>query len=230
MVWLDSYERRARLIPGLVLVAPIAVTIVMFGFKDDPLVAWIVGALTAFGAPVVLANFVRHKGLEVEDHLYQSWGGKPTDQLLQGGQPAQRDSWRAAVEAVSGRQLPTLGQPDAAGQCDAAVKVVISKTRSGFKLLFNENRNYGYERNLYGLRKLGRSVAGGCLGFSAIAVGLLIGVAHRKTRAEWVIGLIALAGLMLLWIFLPSEKRTRTTAFKYAGQLFDAAVELTVKS
>ena len=94
---------------------------------------------------------------------------------------------------------------------------MISRTRSGFNLLFNENRNYGYERNLYGLKKLGRSVAGATLVCSAIAVGFLIGVAHRKTRAEWIIGLIALSALAMVWIFLPSEKRTRRTAFKYAG-------------
>jgi hypothetical protein len=106
---------------------------------------------------------------------------------------------------------------------------VISRTRSGFNLLFNENRNYGYERNLYGLKKLGRSVAGATLVCSAIAVGFLIGVAHRKTRAEWIIGRIALSALAMVWIFLPSGKRTRRTAFKYAGQLFDAAVDLAGK-
>jgi hypothetical protein len=199
----------------------------MFGLKDNPVVAWIVGAVATFGGPVVLANFVRHKGLAVQDSLYESWGGKPTDQLLQSGPVAQRDSWRAAVETVAGKQLPTVGQVDQGSQYDAAVKVVISKTRAKqFKLVFSENRNYGYERNLYGLRNLGRILAGAFLVLSGIAVGLLISVGHRKTRAEWLIGLTALAGLLLLWTLLPSRERTRTTAFKYAEQLLDAAVEL----
>lgn len=231
MLWLDDYERRARLVPGLLLVAPVAIVVLMFSLKGNPVVAGIVGSLTAFGAPVVLANVVRHRGLAVQDDLWQAWGGKPTNQLLQTGPSGRRDHWRAAVEAVSGQTLPTPGQPDPDGHYDAAVATVISDTRDPkhFKLVFNENRNYGYERNLYGLRKLGLIVALACLVGSAAAVAVLV-VADHAARPEWIVGLVALLGLVGVWIYLPSSTRARTTAFKYAEQLLDAAVELSRKS
>jgi hypothetical protein len=227
MVWLDDYERRARLVPGLLLVAPVAVTIVMFGLRTNPVVAAIVGSLAAFGAPVVLANFVRHRGLGVQEGLYESWGGKPTTQLLRAGAAARRKRWRDAVEAVAGYQLPDEEHPDDDAY-DAAVAVVISQTRDTkrFKLLYNENRNYGYERNLYGLRVLGRAVAATCLAVSLVAIAVLIGLLDREVRDEWLVGVVVLLALLLLWILLPSRERTRTTAFKYAEQLLDAAVEL----
>jgi hypothetical protein len=228
MLWLDDYERRARLVPGLLLIAPIALAIVAFGLKDNPVVAAILGALTAFGAPVILANLVRHSGLAAQDALWASWGGKPTTVLLQNAPAAQRQAWRAAVEKVSGQQLPAIGQADDEGTYDAATSAVISATRdkSRFNLLFVENRNYGYERNLYGLRRFGRLLSATCLLGSATAVGLLAGLAHRHVRAEWVVGLAALLILTLIWILLPSRDRARTTAYKYGEQLLNAAVEL----
>jgi hypothetical protein len=54
----------------------------------------------------------------------------------------------------------------------------------------------------------------------------LIAVSGRIVRAEWVIGLVALAALLIVWIALPSSSRARVTAYKYAEQLLDAGVEL----
>ena len=227
MLWLDSYERRARLVPGLLIVAPIGIVIVMFGLNTNPAVAVIIGSLTTFGTPVVLANFVRHRGLAAQSTLYKMWGGKPTTTLLMTGPAARRSRWRQAVARVSNQDLPPEDQPDPDGAYDAATAVVLSKTRDAkqFGMVFAENRNYGYERNLYGSKRLGLSLAWITLVGAAIAVGLLIDE-HHKTRAEWVIGLVALLGLAVLWLVLPSEKRAKTTAFKYAEQLLDAAVEL----
>jgi hypothetical protein len=228
MFWLDAYERRARLVPGMLLVAPIAVVIVMFGLRSNPVVAAILGALTTFGAPVVLANYVRHRGLAVQEELYQSWGGKPTTRLLQAGRTARELRWRQAAAEISGEQFPEPGELDPAGNYDAAVAVLISRTRSDkrFRMVFNENRNYGYERNLYGLRKQGRFVSALCLASSGVMVGLFVVDAEKSIRAEWVIGLIALAGFLLLWLLLPSSDRVRATAEKYAEQLLDAGVEV----
>jgi hypothetical protein len=232
VLWLDDYERRARLVPGLLLVAPVALVIVTFGLKDNPVIAAIIGALAAFGAPVVLANLVRHYGLAVQDALYEAWGGKPTTVLLQSAPAAQRQVWRAAVERVSGQQLPPIGQADDHGAYDAATSAVIARTRdkTRFNLLFQENRNYGYERNLFGLRAFGRTLSVACLFGSAIAVGVLAGSEHRHMRAEWVVGLAALFIITLVWIVLPSRSRARTTAYKYAEQLLGAAVELASQS
>src|SRR6266496_5192960 len=98
MLWLDDYERRARLVPGLILVSPIALTVVMFGLRENAVVAAIIAALSTFGAPVVLANYVRHRGLELQGELWKRWGGSPTLELLKAAPPARRQTWRTAVE------------------------------------------------------------------------------------------------------------------------------------
>jgi hypothetical protein len=230
MVWLDDYERRARLVPGLFLVAPVALVGIMFGLRGNATVALIVGSLSTIGAPVALANFVRHRGLAKRQALYASWGGVPTTILLRTGAAARRAKWRSAVSSVSDVELPPVSEDGHDDVYESAVAVIRSKTRSrqSFGLLYAENKNYGYERNLYGLRALGVLVSVACLvtaGIGAWAFALPSG----NTRSGFFVGLLALVGLLILWLFLPSEERTKVTAFKYAEQLLDAAVELQTK-
>ena len=106
--------------------------------------------------------------------------------------------------------------------------MILSKTRDAkqFGMVFNENRNYGYERNLFGSKKLGILVSLTTLLGAGVAVLILTVGEHHKVRPEWIIGLVVLVGLTALWLVLPSKARTKTTAFKYAEQLLDAAVQL----
>lgn len=229
MVWLDAYERRARLVPGMLLLAPLAVVIVMFGLRSNPVVAATVGALTTFGAPVVLVSYVRQRGVAVQSELYDSWGGKPTTKLLRAGGNARARNWRRAAAQVSKQEFPPENQPDPEGRYDAAVAVLISRTRGDrnrFGMIFEENKNFGYERNLYGLRRPGRVFAGVCFVGSIAAVAYLVWSRGQSVRAEWVVGLVVLGALLLIWIFLPSGVRARVTAYKYAEQLLDAGVDL----
>ncbi len=63
--------------------------------------------------------------------------------------------------------------PEAADSLyDSAVQWLIPQTRSGgrFPLVFQENVNYGFRRNLWGLRPIGLAVAIGCLVVNASMV------------------------------------------------------------
>jgi hypothetical protein len=225
--WLDDYERRARLVPGLILVSPIALTVVMFGLRENTVVAATIAALSTFGAPVVLASYVRHRGLELQEELWKRWGGSPTLELLKSAPLARRRRWRTAVERVSGQALPPANAEGRDDEYEAALAIARTKTRDNtrFKLLFEENRNYGYERNLLGLRKLGLTLSGVAISGSATAV-LVRTVTGHSFRGEYAVGLLALVVVFVLWLRLPSERRTRTSGNLYAVQLLDATVDL----
>jgi hypothetical protein len=226
-MWLDDYERRARLVPGLLLVAPLGVLVVMLGLRENAVVTAIIGALSTFGAPVILANYVRHRGLEIQDRLWERWGGSPTLELLKSGPTARRQAWRTAVERVSGYVLPPEDAQDRDPEYEPALAVLRSKTRDAarFRLLFEENRNYGYERNLLGLRPLGLWLTAAVLLCAGTAV-LAIVVSDDPFRGEYAAGLVAVVIIFLLWLRLPSERRTKTCGMRYAEQLLDATVEL----
>ena len=51
MMWLDAYERRCRLAPGLLALVPVAVTIVALGIRDAPVVSAAISILSLASGP-----------------------------------------------------------------------------------------------------------------------------------------------------------------------------------
>jgi hypothetical protein len=234
---LDRYEWQARLVPGLLSLFPIAVTITALGFRHGPIGSVISSLVSLAGGSLVLADVVRRLGTAEQRRLWTEWGGAPATIALRLRQSTTntglRDSWRAAVEKVSGIQLASLrsesANPERADQSiNAAVARVRELTRSSrFYLLQAENRSYGYRRNLFGVRVVGRLVA--ILGMLCILGFSLwpLTVGHNADlQAACVLGFIIDTLFALGWWLLPSSSQVREAGEKYAHQLFEAAVTL----
>jgi len=231
-MFLSAYERRARLTPGLLGVSPVAVTIVVLGLKQDPAVAVSTGLIAAAGGSYVLSLVVGNFGRSAERVLYETWGGRPTEQLLRTrsseGSAAQRDIWRQAIQTFTGVTLLDANQElaDPVG-ADNRITAAINQVRylgqeSEFPILAAENAQYGLERNLYGFRWVGRFIAfcfSVVLGAGLVASSHLF-VAPRALISGLIINVLLLAG----WIFLPSASRTKAAGFRYANQLLQAVV------
>ncbi|CAE7410645.1 unnamed protein product, partial [Symbiodinium sp. KB8] len=195
MTWLDEYERRARLAPGLLTLLPLLVLLVSLGFRQRPVVAGTIAFLTAAGGPVLLSQVVRHRGLALQRRLWEKWNGSPTTQSLRHsspvGTPEQRNSWRTELERSTGLNLPTVAeeQLDATGS-DARYEVAIARlieltrNQADFPLLHAENKNYGFERNLLAMRKPGLIVAGSAalVLIAAITLGHLGRSVDRRSQ------------------------------------------------
>lgn len=62
MLWLDAYERRARLAPGLLALLPVSVAVTVLGLREAPVVTSIIALFAAAGGPVL------------SPHMYATWG------------------------------------------------------------------------------------------------------------------------------------------------------------
>ena len=133
---------------------------------------------------------------------------------------------RQTVEGAPGSKLPDPASEDSDGY-EAAIQTLRNKTRdhSRFRLVFEENRNYGYERNLLSVRALGICTSIVILAASACAA-LLVANHRGSVTLEFPIGLVSQLAIVIFWAVVPSEQRTRTVAFKYAERLIDAAESL----
>ena len=115
------------------------------------------GLLGAAGGAAVVAQVGRELGRKKEPNLWKSWGGPPTTRLLRHhclhGDPKLTPGLRRKVEEWIGYPLPT--------QDEEVVTSLREATRdtSRFPLVFAENANYGFRRNLWGLRPIGTAVA-----------------------------------------------------------------------
>jgi hypothetical protein len=238
MLWLDKYERQARLVPGLLALLPVAVTVTALGLRQAPVVSVVVSLLSISGGPVLLADTVRSLGLTAQDQLWSSWDGAPTTIALRLRESTmnvvQRDIWRAAVEKVAGVKLASgrseSTNPDRADQTiEAAVSRIRELTRDDprFYVVQAENRGYGFRRNLYGVRTLGRIVSMlGLLTILGFIFWPLINGNHPALQTAYVLGAVVDAFIAIGWYVMPSSVWVRQAGDKYAYQLLQAAVTL----
>jgi len=224
----DEYERRTRLKPTLLVNLPPALA-AMCWFPDLSAQQAVVGLLVYCGLTALLSQLGRDQGKRKEPSLFEKWGGKPTSQLLRhrdsnlGADTRQRYR-RALAELVPHILLPTVegetNDPvaaDAAYDSCAAFLRERTRDRKQFPLVFAENVNYGFRRNLWGMR-----IAGGVLSLAGLVASVVAGIVHSVDEWPPALAVVAtvLNGLMLAWWLLRiNSDWVRLAAFAYAERL-----------
>jgi len=131
-----------------------------------------------------------------------------------------------------GIRIPTVAEEHAnPGQADqvyeTCVAVLRGKTRNRekFPLVFVENCNYGFCRNLWGLKPLGLPLAIG--GTIAVAVLIVTQIgAHDPVSALTVLLGAANLALLALWLFWITPRLVRIPAEAYADRLLETIEDL----
>lgn len=72
---IDGYERKARLYPALVLLAPAAALAVAVMLPTLSTIKSIVALIIAFGGTWLLSQLARDEGKKGEPKLFEQWGG-----------------------------------------------------------------------------------------------------------------------------------------------------------
>lgn len=237
----DPYDRKARLYPALLLVAPLviaaAVVISPKLFSMHSLVTTSAGCGGAF----LLTQLARDAGKTGEKRLFEQWGGMPSVSILRHSDkrldPVTKARYHKKLALlVKGTKCPSAEQeeanPAAADHVYASwstyLRVNVRDTKKG-RLVFQENINYGYRRNVWGLRPIGIAVsAAACL----ITAGRLTWL-FRTTGNSTVVVAGALAFdilFLLLWIFRFSPDWVRIPADTYAERLVEAVDVMSTKA
>lgn len=133
-----------------------------------------------------------------------------------------------------GHALPTADEEraDPAGAdhvYQAAIAVLIARTRGRrreYPLIFAENCNYGFRRNMLGLRPWGRllAAAAGMLALAAIAVRLA-GLVNDPLALSGVV-LVVSAAAAVIWWRVVTPDWVQPVARAYAERLLEAAETL----
>jgi len=113
---------------------------------------------------------------------------------------------------------------EAAKTYASANEILLAKTRSGdrFRLVFAENINYGFRRNLWAMRPTGiiLAVMGTAACASRISLDLNGGQAIEPVPG---LGLLVCATLLALWLVRFRKPWVRVAADEYAKQLIRAS-------
>jgi hypothetical protein len=233
----DPYERKARLWPGLLVVAPMVVALATrFGVKH-PVLGAAASIVAACGGMYGLASIVRAKGKELEERLVIAWGGMPTTIALRHRDPfldsVSKQRYHDLITRKLGIPMPTADEETAepAKADDAyigATKRLRELTRSDRGLLFKENISYGFHRNMLAMKPTGIVV---CL------ISIVYGLARARliqNQSPYIaperlghlevstgIALVVSISFLATWLFHFNPASVRRIGFVYAERLFE---------
>ena len=225
----DRYERKARLLPGLLVAAGPALTA---GTLIHELSTWYTAVGAAAGvelfAAIVLGHYARARGRTLEDALWASWGGSPTTRWLRPADTTcsdqQKSKWRGAIKRLTGMTIPA-SVPE--GATEASVDQTIAeatrqlryvlRNRPNATILQSHNEEYGFARNMYAVRFLWVALAVVCVGCCGAAFYL-----GMKSYVALAVSSTVLVASILVASELPSY--VRRCADRYAESLFAVAM------
>jgi hypothetical protein len=224
---LDEYNVRARVVPALITALPL--TLLVTAFVSAGL-EWLYPLLTEAGAAMLLASMVRHQGRRKQQKLFDSWGGRPSDRLLRHAGATNIPALLRRHEQLSrlmNIQLPTADDEGrdpkgAAAVYETCVDTLRARTRerSRFPLVFEENCNYGFARNLWALRGVGFALAlFGTVTLGGRLLGFLL--THQRITMPLVVLTTLNAALLLVWTFNTTTEWVKGPADAYGRALLE---------
>lgn len=228
---LDTYRVHAQLAPALIVLLPVVVGVIAWFPGAVDLGRVLIGAAITTGGMFFLAQVGRDAGKRKEAWLHSTWGGKPTTALLRHRDDTLDVSTRSRYHGflsvcAQGATWPSPevegADPEAADSMyDSAVQWLIAQAsdRRRFPLVFQENVNYGFRRNLWGLRPMGLAIAVGCL-IANVTAAFAMYSSGNHVPVEGLIGLLVTGLLVVPWLVIVKPDWVRVPAFAYARALF----------
>ena len=235
----DSYTLYAQLRPALLAVLPVGLALATCFPQDLTVMGALCGIGVTCGLSALSAQFARDIGKRKEPLLYARWGAVPTTRLLRHSDSGLNALTRQRYHAILAKILPDLSLPDKdaeANDSDAADAIYAScvdrlreetRDHDKFGLVFASNINYGFRRNLWGMKPYGIAIA--CAG---LAVSLSCMIIRRKAGIG-VVGTVSVLSdvvLLGLWLWTITPDWVKAAADAYAKQLLAACEKLTPAS
>jgi hypothetical protein len=227
---LDVYVWQARRSAVTLTALPLALAM----FAWSPRFDWALLAppLTFCGVFGLVSQIGRDKGKLKEDRLYTSWGGKPTTVMLRHRDspldPSALALLHAALARVTGVPAPSkrkeAGSPVTADKVyDEYVRYLRDSTRDREKYprIFEELVNFGFRRNLWGLKPIGIVIATVA---SVAAIGAVCW--HHGRDHQPLAGAAAVVNVIMLaaWLLWINPAWVRIAAQAYAERLIEVAL------
>lgn len=231
---LDHYSLRARAFPVYLTILPAA--LVLAAILPDGLnlplgvAAAIVFAPLAFLSGQIGADY----GKRLEKRLWRQWGGAPTTRFLRHSNREFNQVTRQSVHEKLrslGQHVPLKDEEESNTQAadtyyESCTKELIRKTRDHvrFPLVFKGLTEYGFRRNLLGLKPFGLPI----VAVSFLLCVLFVGIKwnENKELAVTIVATLLVAGLFLTWVTWISKGTVSLAADRYASFLLEAALEL----
>jgi hypothetical protein len=254
----DSYGRQARLFPGLLTIFPPLLAILAWfpWFLLSNVAATLLTLAMSCGLLYALGSYARTKGRRLEPKLLKLWGGWPTTLLLRHTSELDahtRQRYHVCLARLVPGNLPfptaeqERAEPAAADAVyDSAIRWLKEKARGkDFTMVLRENAQYGFRRNLRGLKPFAITICLLTLAVMAAAVVNSVPAVPGMVQARdinslatvfaelgpailsaFAINLLA----VLIWIFVVTKDWVREAGVQYANALLAVCDQIETKA
>ncbi len=228
---IDQYSLRARLLPSLITSVPVLILAILFFDQELSILNSTVSVIVWAGIYYLLSQIGRDFGKKREGHLFSKWGGKPTTLLIS----YKYSSNRVRIDHIHKKiqqLLPDLKIPteleeemypnESSDIYDSIVQLLRQRTRNKkeFPLIYEENCNYGFRRNLWGLKTVG--IILNLVGLLFLAYKLYQTILlNIPVSSPIFISALILVALLIMWVFLINTEWVKISAFAYAERLVE---------
>jgi hypothetical protein len=225
----DKYTVQARLAPMFVTLLPFSVGVAVWIPGSSVVWKYLGAMVISLPLTALLAQLGRELGKQKEPKLFELWGGTPTTRLLSYQLSSVNRLTLQRYHRKLAELLPDLAIPQAADEAqnpsaanriyDSCVHFLRQKTQDHerYPLVFEENINYGFRRNLWALKPFG--IASSAIGTASCG---FFALRHNESASAGLVGTILSGALLVLWIFVFRPEWVRAMANAYAEQLLAA--------
>lgn len=223
----DPYERKARLYPALICLFPLMVSISISYPEIYSTLSGFVALAIAVGGMQFLSHLARDRGKNLEVNLYNEWGGIPSVAILRYNDKSIPAPAKIKYHNVLARESKIAAPAESyentyPGKADDIYRswsdFLRGKARDEKKypLVFTELINYGFRRNLFGIKWV-------CVfsAFTAIVILILPQMKHIVfSEIQCAVGLFLLI-YMMIFMFVINSNWVKTVANAYAKSLIE---------
>lgn len=237
----DIYNLNARVKPALLSVFPLIASILVWYPEARTMYSVVSGGLVTSGVIAFLANRVASTGRKKEPNLFGEWGGIPTTILLRHRDRTIDNYTKLRYHQWLNENVPNLVMPtkmeeesnpdDADQKYESAVRFLRSKIRdkTTYPLVFTENINYGFSRNLWAAKPIGVILAlvtlagnSGLLWFKHLQFVKrdfthIIQAIPVEGALVWGVSLLS----VIIWVVWVRKEWVKTRAYAYARALLE---------
>jgi hypothetical protein len=234
----DTYTWYARFLPALLVLLPASITTGLWlpqGFSIYERLGST--GLGSIAIAYLLAHLGRDLGYRKQVKLWERWGGAPTTQLLRHRTTTVNSVIRERYHRRLKVLMPdiTLPTPEEEEKDSrktdeiygACTKFLITQTRDPkqFPLVDKGNKEYGFRRNLWGMKPVGIFLA--LLGIASALVRLWLDWRTDGRFTTWpcIIGVVNFA-ILIFWVIWVTRNWVRITADAYAERLLESCEQL----
>lgn len=236
---ISEYELKARIFPASFTILPFVITILMWFPELINLESSLIIMLILIISLFFLGKLVREGGRKAQNKLLQKWGSFPTTLYLSHLNnkidiKTKKRYHDYLNKNIQGLELPSqdeeIKNPKCSqGKYESAVKWLLENTRDTkkFPLLYQDNINYGFSRNMLGIKPLGIVISIISLALDFYLLYSLNYQSITEVNINIIISIVISFAIIIIWIFFVKEKWVKSTSAAYARTLLSTCEKTT---